>query len=93
MCNGVSYFLQYTLNLLYILAQSGVGCHISGHFVRAQSFVDDITLVAPSRSSLPTLIIITLISSSRLVHYFAMFVNNCTGYDITFNGTKVSFCF
>ena len=53
-------FVVYLERLLYILVQSGVGCHISGHFVRAQSYVDDGTLVAPSRSSLPTLIIIII---------------------------------
>ena len=51
-----------------------IGCHIGGHFVGALAYADDVTLVAPSRSGIRTLIIVC--------EQFAL------DYDITFNGTK-----
>ena len=43
-------------SLLGRLEKSGVGCHICGHFVGALAYADDVTLVAPSRSGIHTLI-------------------------------------
>ena len=61
-CNGVKQggvlspilFAVYVDSLLGRLEQSGVGCHIGGHFVVALAYADDVTLVAPSRSGIRT---------------------------------------
>ena len=66
-------------SLLGRLEQSGVGCHIDGHFVGALSYADDVTLVAPSRSGIRTHI--------NVCEQFAL------DHDITFNGTKSQFMF
>ena len=63
-CNGVKQgvvlfpilFVVYVDSLLSGLEQIGVGCHIGGHFVGALGYADDVTLVAPSRSGIRTLI-------------------------------------
>ena len=63
-CNGVKQggilspilFVVYIHSLLGRLEQSGVCCHIVGHFVGALAYADDVTLVAPSRSGIRTLI-------------------------------------
>ena len=63
-CNGVKQsevlspilFTLYVDSLLGRLEQSSVGCHIGGHFVGALAYVDDVRLVAPSRSGIRTLI-------------------------------------
>ena len=47
-------FAVYVDSLLGRLEQSGVGCHIGGHFVGALAYADDVTLVAPSRSGICT---------------------------------------
>ena len=81
-CNGVKQggvlspilFAVYVDSLLGRLEQSGVGCHIGGHFVGVLAYADDVTLVAPSRSGTRTLI--------NVCEHFAL------DYDITFNGTK-----
>ena len=67
-------FAVYVDSLLGRLEQSGVDCHIGGHFLRALTYADDVTLVAPSRSGIRTLI--------NVCDQFA-FDN-----DITSNGTK-----
>ena len=56
-----------------------MGCHIGGHFVGALAYADDVTLVAPSRSGIRTLI--------NVCEQFAL------DYDITFNGTKSQLMF
>ena len=86
-CNGVKQggvlspilFAVYVDSLLGRLEQSGVGCHIGGHFVGALAYADDVTLVAPSRSGIRTLI--------NVCEQFAL------DYDITFNGTKSQLMF
>ena len=72
-------FAVYVDSLLGRLEQSGVGCHIGGHFVGALAYADDVTLVAPSRSGIRTLI--------NVCEQFAL------DYDITFNGTKSQLMF
>ena len=86
-CNGVKQggvlspilFAVYVDSLFGRLEQSGVGCHIGGHFVGALAYADDVTLVAPSRSGVRTLI--------NVCEQFAL------DYDITFNGTKSQLMF
>ena len=67
-------FAVYVDNLLGRLEQSGGGCHIGGHFVCALAYANDVTLVVPSRSRMPTLI--------NVCEQFVLY------YDITFNDTK-----
>ena len=64
----------YVDSILGRLEQSGVGCHIGGHFVGALAYADDVTLVVPSQSGIRTLI--------SVCEQFAL------DYDITFNCTK-----
>ena len=81
-CSGVNQggvlspilFAVYVDSLVGRLDKSGVGCHIGGHFVGALANADDVTLVAPSRSGIRTLI--------NVCEQFAL------DNDITFNGTK-----
>ena len=81
-CHGVkqSGVLSHILFAVYVdslhgrLEQSGVGCHIGGHFVGALAYANDVTLVASSRSGIRTLI--------NVCEQFAL------DYNITFNGTK-----
>ena len=61
------------------LEQSGVGLHIGGHFIGSLAYADDVTLVAPIRSGIRTLI--------NVCEQFAL------DYDITFNGTKSQLMF
>ena len=44
------------LTVCLVIWSSGVGCHIGGHFVGALAYANDVTLVAPSRSGIRTLI-------------------------------------
>ena len=67
-------FAVYVDSMLGRLEQSGVGCHIDEHFVGALAYADDVTLVAPSRSGIRTLI--------NVCEQFSL------DYEITFNGTK-----
>ena len=48
------------------------GCHIGGHFVGTLAYAGDVTLVAPSRSGIRTLI--------NVCEQFAL------DYEITYNG-------
>ena len=55
---GVLYpllFSIYTDSLLKRLEESGVGCHMGGHFTGALAYADDITLLSPSMPGLGTL--------------------------------------
>ena len=72
-------FAVYVNSLLGRLEQSGVGCLIGGHFVGALAYADGVTLVAPSRSGIHTLI--------NVCEQFAR------DYDITFNGSKSQLMF
>ena len=49
-------FTVYVDDLLIALRKSGVGCHIVDSFVAAIMYADDLALMAPSRSSLQTLL-------------------------------------
>ena len=69
-------FTIYTDRLLKRLEESGVGCHMGGHFTGALAYADDITLLSPSMSGLRTL--------SKVCEEYA------TEFDVTFNGKKVS---
>ena len=68
-------FVIYTDSLLKILEESGVGCHICGHFTGALAYADDNTLLSLSMSGLRTL--------SQVCDEYA------TEFDVTFNG-KIS---
>ena len=59
--------------------ESGVGCHIGGHFVGVLAYADDVTLVVPRWSGIHTLI--------NVSEQFTL------DYDITFNGTKSQLLF
>ena len=72
-------FAIYTDSLLKRLEESGVGCHMGGHFTGALAYADDITLLSPSMSGLRTL--------SKVCEEYA------TEFDVTFNGKKISCCF
>ena len=43
-------FAIYTDSLLKRLEDSGVGCHMGGHFTGTLAYADDITLLSPSMS-------------------------------------------
>ena len=53
-CGGLSPILL----AVYVdsLEQSGEGCHIGGHFVGVLAYADNVTLIAPSRLGIRTLI-------------------------------------
>ena len=72
-------FAIHTDSHLKRLEDSGVGCHIGGHFTGALAYADDIILLSPSMSGLRTL--------SKVYEGYA------TEFDVTFNGKKVSYCF
>ena len=74
-------FALFVDSLLGRLEQSGVGCHICGHFigVLAYAYADDVTLVVQSRSGIRTL--------CNICEHLAL------DYDITFNGTKCQLMF
>ena len=79
---GVLYpllFAIYTDSLLKRLEESGVGCHMSGHFTGALAYDDDITLLYPSMSGLRTL--------SKVWEEYA------TEFDVTFNGQNSQLMF
>ena len=65
-------FAIYTDSLLKRLEESGVGCHMGGHFTGALAYADDITLISPSMSGLRTL--------TKVCEEYA------TGFEVTFNG-------
>ena len=60
----------YTDSLLKRLEESGVGCHMGGHFTGALAYADDITLLSPSMYGLRTL--------SKVCEEYA------TEFDVTF---------
>ena len=73
-------FSVYVDSLLGRLEQSGVGCHIGGHFVGALAYADVVTLITPSRSGIHTLFNV----------YAQLFALH---YDITLNSTKSQLMF
>ena len=72
-------FAIYTDSILKRLEESGVWCHMGGHFTRALAYADDITLLSPSMSGLRTL--------SKVCEEYA------TEFDVTFNGKKSQLLF
>ena len=42
------FFSRYIRDLIVGIANSGVGCKLSGHFVNVLAYADDIVLIAPS---------------------------------------------
>ena len=49
-------FTMYVDDLLILLRNSGVGCHLINMFVAALMYADDLALIAPTRSSLQHLL-------------------------------------
>ena len=45
-------FAVYTDGLLLRLQESGIGCHMGGHYAGALAYADDITLISPSMTGL-----------------------------------------
>ena len=45
-------FAVYTDGLLLRLQESGIGCHMGGHYGDALAYADDITLISPSMTGL-----------------------------------------
>ena len=72
-------FAIYTDSLLKRLEESGVGCHMGGHFTGSLAYADDITLLSPSMSGLRTLSIVC--------------EEYTTKFDVTLMAKKVSCCF
>ena len=72
-------FVIYTDSLLKRLEESGVGCHMDGHFTKALAYADDITLQSPSMFGLRTL--------SKVCEEYA------TEFDVTFLGKKSQLLF
>ena len=67
-------FAVYTDGLLLRLQESGIGCHMGGHYAGALAYADDITLISPS------------ITELRKV---SSICEQCASvYDILFNGSK-----
>ena len=67
-------FAVYTDGLLLKLQESGLGCHIGGHYAVALVYADDITLISPSVTGLRKM--------SSICEQYA------SEYDILFNGSK-----
>ena len=65
-------FAIYTDSVLKRLEESGVGCHMGGHFTGALAYADDITLLSPSMSGMITL--------------NTVYEEYATEFDVTFNG-------
>ena len=70
-------FAIYTDSILKRLEESGVGCHMGGHFTGALAYADDIT--SPSISGLRTL--------SKVCEEYE------TEFDVTFNGKTIQLLF
>ena len=45
-------FAVYTDRLLLISQESGIGCHMGGHYAGALAYADDITFISPSMTGL-----------------------------------------
>ena len=50
------FFAIYINDLIILLKQSGVGCHILRRFIACLLFADDVSLIAPTRGSLQRLL-------------------------------------
>ncbi len=67
-------FNVYLQDLIVTLRQQGVGCHLHGMFVGAFSYADDITLLAPTSTSLNAMLDICS--------------DYASSHDLTFNASK-----
>ena len=65
---------NYTDGLLLRLQESGIGCHIGGHYAGALAYADDITLLSPSMTGL-----------GKMSSIFEQYASE---YDILFNRSK-----
>ena len=72
-------FAVYTDGLLLRLQESGIGCHMGGHYAGATAYADDITLISPSMTGLRKM--------SSIREQYA------SEYDILFNGSKSKLLF
>ena len=72
-------FAVYTDGLLLRLQESGIGCHMGGHYAGALAYVDDITLISLSMTGL-----------RKMSGICEQYVSE---YDILFNGSKSFFVF
>ena len=72
-------FAVYTDGLLLRLQESGIGCHMGGHYAGALAYADDITLMSPSMTGLRKM--------SSICEQYA------SEYDILFNGSKSKLLF
>ena len=72
-------FVVYTDGLLLKLQESGIGCHMGGHYAGALAYADDITLISPSMTVLRKM--------SSICDQYA------SKYDILFNGSKSKLLF
>ena len=72
-------FAVYTDGLLLRLQESGIGCHMGGHYAGALAYADDITLISPSMTGLRKM--------SSICEQYA------SEYDILFNGSKSKLLF
>ena len=72
-------FAVYTDGLLLRLQESGIGCHMGGHYAGALAYADDITLISPSMTGLRKM--------SSICEQYA------SEYDILFNGRKSKLLF
>jgi len=50
------FFSRYIRDLIASIANSDVGCKLSGHFVNVLAYADDIVLIAPSWKALQQLL-------------------------------------
>ena len=72
------FFAVYTDELLLRLQESGIECHMGGHYAGALAYVDDITLISPRMTGLRKM--------SCICEQYD------SGYDILFMEIKVSYC-
>ena len=72
-------FAIYTDGLLKRLEETGVGCHMGSRFTGALAYADDITLLAPCKSTLSILVSVCEKYASE--------------FDILFNGSKSKLLF
>ena len=73
------FFAVYTDGLLLRFQESGIGCHMGGHYAGALAYADDITLISPSMTGLRKM--------SGICEQYA------SEYDILFNGSKSKLSF
>ena len=72
-------FVVYTDGLPLKLQESGIGCHMGGHYAGALAYADDITLISPGINGLRKI--------SSICEQYA------SEYDILFNGRKSKLLF